>query len=156
MAQKVKTYRHNKTLDKMLLVLAALHTGKMAVAEAGLDDIIQDKDGSVEDDMNALDDLNQAAFEETQGEGHLEDAADDDGADTRDMNMADVDGDDDGDDQDGMTMDDDNDDDDEDEDVARIIKASSSRLKPKAQKQAKVSHARKIVANLAALRQKRK
>ena len=129
MAKRVMNFKHNRTLDRLILAAVSLKAGKMTVAEQALEEIIEDAEGETEEELEVLNKLQQAAWEESQEDDDEED--DDDEVESE------------------MIGDDENDEDDEDEDVLSSVK---SRFHTR--RSAKISHAKKVVANLAALRQK--
>jgi hypothetical protein len=61
---KVMTYKHNRTLDKMILVTAALLQGNAPLAEKTLTDLMDDQSGDTQNDLEDLVDLQDAALNE--------------------------------------------------------------------------------------------
>ena len=128
MAKRVMNFKHNRTLDRLILAAVSLKAGKMTTAEQALEEIIEDAEGETEEELEVLNKLQQAAWEESQ-EGDDEEDEDEE--------------------VESEMIGDDEEDDEDDEDVLSSVK---SRFHTR--RSAKISHAKKVVANLAALRQK--
>jgi ABC-type Zn2+ transport system substrate-binding protein/surface adhesin len=120
-------FSYNRTLDRLIMAGAAIRQGKMDVATAALEDLENDPEGTTDDDLEQLNALQQMAAQE--------DMSDDDDEDDDEDTTADFDG------------DDDEDDEDEDEDDT----STTSSLR----RRASTSRARRVVANLNALRKRR-